>query len=192
MNLKENTNDQANLYLYLKPATRIDFLLQKIYKDNDKSLEFPVDIKTVARFMGFSVKLTGKIGASAPNLFNKVLGQITVSNDEKLIEVNNAVSYKAQNYAIAHSLGCYLLLETDQAYVSSYAIPLMPSDLEEIAADKVALFLLLPLSLFKDEFKQYLERTKTHPLDVDDWLEYLSDKSQVQMFNLAIGYQQLK
>lgn len=29
-------------------------------------------------------------------------------------------------------------------------------------------------------------------MDVDLWLQYLSDKSQISLFNLSIGYQQLK
>lgn len=78
------------------------------------------------------------------------------------------------------------------AFEKSFAIPLMPSDLDELTTDKVALFLLLPLDLFKKEFKSYLSEQKDGKLNVDDWLQALSDRSQVNLFNLAIGYQQLK
>ena len=55
----------------------------------------------------------------------------------------------------------------------------MPSEITDVVADKVALFLLLPLDLFKEEFKKYLLSIKDYPLDVDEWLSYLSDRSQV-------------
>ena len=61
-------------------------------------------------------------------------------------------------------------------------------------ADVVALFLLLPPELFKIEFKNYLVQMieNEKPIDVDVWLDYLSNKSMVSLFNLSIGYQQLK
>ena len=43
-----------------------------------------------------------------------------------------------------------------------------------------------------EHFDEARGKIKDYPLDVDEWLSYLSDRSQVNMFNLAIGYQQLK
>ena len=102
------------------------------------------------------------------------------------------VSYKTQRYAIAHSIARYLLREDESWDESSYAIPLIPQSLEEIMGDVLALFLLLPMETFKKEFSKYLEARKEYPMDVDLWLQYLSDKSQISLFNLSIGYQQLK
>ena len=121
--------------------------------------------------------------------FGKILSQVIITEEERWIQVDNKIGYKTQQYAIAHSIARFLLLDQEKgAYEKSYAIPLMPSEI----TDKVALFLLLPLDLFKEEFKKYLLSIKDYPLDVDEWLSYLSDRSQVNMFNLAIGYQQLK
>lgn len=189
LDIHKQTEEQASLYLEL--AYYEENLLKQVYQKNGKKLEFPIDIEMVSRYMGIAI-VRRRILASAANQFNKVLGQILISEKEKIIEVDNQVSYKTQQYAIAHSVARYLLLGEESLYEHSYAIPLMPSELGEISADIVALFLLLPLNVFKREFKEYLESTKDFPLDVDNWLQYLSDKSQVSLFNLAIGYQQLK
>ena len=189
LNIHDETEKQASLYLEL--ANQAEKLLKQVYQAHNLNLKFPVDIELIVREMGFTIEKR-RIYASATNQFNKVLGRILVDKNEKLIEIDNTVSNKTQQYAIAHSIGRYLLLEDNTLLKYSYAIPLMPSELGEIAADKIALFLLLPLNVFKQEFKDYLETIKNYPLDVDRWLQYLSDKSQVSMFNLAIGYQQLK
>lgn len=189
LEIQGQTETEAPLYLQL--AEQAERLVKQIYKDKKKKLEFPIDIEMVGNEMGIRI-VRRRILASAANQFNKVIGQILIDGEEKFIEVDNKVSYKTQQYAIAHSIGRYLLLDEDIMYKHSYAIPLMPSELGEIAADKVALFLLLPFNVFKREFKAYLDSIKDYPLDVDRWLEYLGDKSQVPMFNLAIGYQQLK
>ncbi len=101
-------------------------------------------------------------------------------------------SYKTRRYAIANGVGRYLLNESQSMLKYAYAIPLIPQSLEEIAADSIAIFLLLPVTLFKDEFLRYLNTCKECPLDVDVWLEHLSNVSQITPFNLAIGYQQMK
>lgn len=185
----KHIEEQAKLYLAL--ANKIENFLQKVYQEKGRELEFPVDVRLICEEMGISV-IPKAIGISAPNQFNKVLGQISIDMDEKLIIVNSKVSLKTQRYAIAHSIGRYLLLKEKSLFEYSYAIPLMPDELGEISADTVALFLLLPLNVFKKEFKDYLKKIKNYPLDVDKWLQYLSDKSQIPVFNLAIGYQQLK
>lgn len=189
LGILEHTEKQAALYLDL--AYQIEGFLKNVYQKYGNELEFPVDVRQICEYMGISVT-SRPISVSMPNQYNKVLGHITINNDEKMILVNNRVSIKTQRYAIAHSLGRYLLLKGERIYEHSYAIPLMPDELGEISADTVALFLLLPLSVFKKEFKKYLRMIKNYPLDVDKWLQYLSDKSQMPMFNLAIGYQQLK
>ena len=189
LEIQVQTEKETRIYLQL--AEQAERLVRQIYRERGKRLEFPIDIEMVGNEMGIRI-VRRRILASAANQFNKVIGQILIDGKEKLIEVDNLVSYKTQQYAIAHSIGRYLLLDEDVMYEHSYAIPLMPSELGEIAADKVALFLLLPLNVFKREFKAYLDSIKDYPLDVDRWMEHLSDKSQVSMFNLAIGYQQLK
>lgn len=176
----------------LKIARVTEKFLQGIYKKMGKEMTFPIDIQSVASKLGFEISVKEK-ERDAFRQFNKVLSKIYVSETVKIIEVDNDISYKTQQYAIAHSIARYLLWgEEKNAFEKSFAIPLMPSDLDELTTDKVALFLLLPLDLFKKEFKSYLSEQKDGKLNVDDWLQALSDRSQVNLFNLAIGYQQLK
>lgn len=189
LNILKQTDDQADIYLKL--AWAAEELLENVYATENRKPEFPIDIEMIGRSMGIKVEQK-ELNKSTSNRFNKILGQLLINEHEKKIEVDNKISHKTQQYAIAHSIGRCLLLEKDTIYENSYAIPLMPSALEEIAADKIALFLLLPLGLFKKEFKMYLDSCKERPLDVDSWLQFLSEKTQTTMFNLAIGYQQLK
>ena len=188
--LKEAGIDEAKGLLNLAKIMQ-DFL-EKIYRLNKKELEFPIDIQLVARTLGFQIKRES-LNESEMDQFGKILSQVIITEEERWIQVDNKIGYKTQQYAIAHSIARFLLLDQEKgAYEKSYAIPLMPSEITDVVADKVALFLLLPLDLFKEEFKKYLLSIKDYPLDVDEWLSYLSDRSQVNMFNLAIGYQQLK
>lgn len=188
--LKEAGIDEAKGLLNLAKIMQ-DFL-EKIYRLNKKELEFPIDIQLVARTLGFQIKRES-LNESEMDQFGKILSQVIITEEERWIQVDNKIGYKTQQYAIAHSIARFLLLDQEKgAYEKSYAIPLMPSEITDVVADKVALFLLLPLDLFKEEFKKYLLSIKDYPLDVDEWLSYLSDRSQVNMFNLVIGYQQLK
>lgn len=174
---------------YLEIAEQAESLVKNIYKD--KEVAFPIDINLIAKSLGIEV-IQENLNFSGAKSFNRILGRLEREDTDIWIKVEASVSYKTQRYAIAHSIARYLLKEDEDWYESSYAIPLIPQSLEEILGDVLALFLLLPMETFKREFSNYLKERKEYPMDVDLWLQYLSDKSQISLFNLSIGYQQLK
>ena len=71
-------------------------------------MTFPIDIQSVASKLGFEISVKEK-ERDAFRQFNKVLSKIYVSETVKIIEVDNDISYKTQQYAIAHSIARYLL-----------------------------------------------------------------------------------
>lgn len=175
--------------IYCKIAEDASALIKQTY--GTKNVELPINIELVARELGITVSKRN-LNLDAEGRFSRILGKIVMRNQKTMIEVDNNVSYKTRRYAMAHAVGRYLLSGGKNMFESTYAIPLIPQGLEEIMADVVALFLLLPVDVFKVEFAKYLEECMDYPLDVDAWLQYLSDTSQISLFNLSIGYQQLK
>lgn len=177
--------------LYNKIAICAEELIRECYNKIGKEVVFPIDINIVARYLNIEVQRDNLNLAGVSN-FSRKLGIITARNGKGNIVVDENVSYKTRRYAVANGIGRYLLNQSRDIFKSSYAIPLIPQSLEEIAADSIALFLLMPITTFKDEFLMYLNTCESCPLDVDEWLEHLGDRCQITQFNLAIGYQQMK
>lgn len=189
-----NLNDRMKetTELYLKLARYCTELIQNAY--GEKKLEFPVNLELIADYVGIKIESDG-LNDERNGEFSRILSRL-IENDKGqiIIIVDNQVGAKTQRYATAHALARYLLRGDAAILEGTYAIPLIPQSLDEIMADVVALFLLLPPELFKIEFKNYLVQMieNEKPIDVDVWLDYLSNKSMVSLFNLSIGYQQLK
>lgn len=170
-------------------ADEVESLVYRCYQKENMKPKFPIDLSIVTEYLDIEVEYES-LNMGNMEQISRTLAILTMQNKKSHILVDNSVSYKTQRYATANAIGRFLMSEA--VFESSYAIPLIPQSLEEIAADIIALFLLMPMTLFKDEFRGYLERAKDHPLDVDAWLLYLSDRCQISPFNLAIGYQQMK
>lgn len=197
--LRETVEGMADQYL--KIAKAAEELVEASYaderdrKDNsDKSdykIEFPIDIEMIASHLGMKIEKKS-LNREEPRSFSRILGIITSQNGKAYVAIDNEVSYKTQRYTIANAIGRFLLNQKGTSLKCSYAIPLIPQSLEEIAADSIALFLLMPMKTFKDEFFNYLKSCGDRPLNVDAWLTHLGNKSQISQFNLAIGYQQMK
>lgn len=177
--------------LYNKIAVNTEELVYESYKEADKEVSFPIDINIIAEYLNIEISKDNLNLAGARN-FSRKLAIITATNGRGNIVVDETVSYKTRRYAIANGIGRYLINRSGVIFKRSYTIPLIPQSLEEIAADSVAVFLLMPITTFKEEFLLYLNSCGEPPLDVDEWLQHLSDRCQISPFNLAIGYQQMK
>jgi Predicted Zn peptidase len=178
--------------VYYETAIRAEELVNESYKKLGRKAALPVDIDLIADKLDIDIVIE-KLNLVGGNGFSRKLGVTTATKDRGVqIVVDSDVSYKTRRYAIANGIGRYLLNQSKDMFKNTFEIPLIPQSLEEIAADAIAVFLLMPMEVFKDEFLQYLKECPKHPLDVDEWLEYLSNKCQIPLFNLAIGYQQMK
>ena len=190
-NLGINEGVETSTELFDKIAVKAEKLVKESYKVVGRTAMFPIDIVLIAGNLGIEIQRENLNPVGTAN-FSKKLAVTTSNSDGVKIIVDTSVSYMTRRYAIANGVGRYLLNESQSMLKNTYAIPLVPQSLEEIAADSIAIFLLLPVTLFKDEFLRYLNACEEHPLNVDEWLTHLSNVSQVTPFNLAIGYQQMK
>lgn len=189
LDINERIENSSELFDQI--AMKAEELVYESYEVANKTVTFPVDITLIADNLGIEIQRENLNPAGTSN-FSKKLAVTTSTSDGVKIIVDASVSYKTRRYAIANGIGRYLLNESQGMLKNTYAIPLVPQSLEEIAADSIAIFLLLPVILFKNEFLRYLNACEEGPLDVDEWLMHLSNVSQVTPFNLAIGYQQMK
>ncbi len=191
-NLEINKGVESVTKLYNDIAVRAEKLVFESYGKEGKKVTFPIDVNMIAKYLGVEIR-KDNLNLDGGANFSRKLGIVTATKDQGVrIVVDDSVSYKTRRYAVANGIGRYLLNETKPMFKNTYAIPLIPQSLEEIAADSIAVFLLMPVTTFKEEFYQYLMKHKNRPMDVDVWLEHLSDKCQMTPFNLAIGYQQMK
>ena len=62
---------------------------------------------------------------------------------------------------------------------------------EEMIADIFAIFLLIPLPIFLEEFDRYIGKEGV-PVSTERWLEYLSNIAEVPYEEVAIGYQNIR
>lgn len=178
--------------LYSKIATGAEELVQESYTAVGRTAAFPIDIDLIASHLNIIISKENLNLAGGSNFSRKLAITTSTGNKDVHIAVDDSISYKTRRYAIANGIGRYLLNRSKAKLKNTYAIPLIPQSLEEIAADSIAVFLLMPVTLFKDEFLQYLDSCQEHPMNVDEWLEHLSDTCQITPFNLGIGYQQMK
>lgn len=177
--------------LYNEIAVNAEKLVYESYGKVHRAPALPIDIELIAHYLGLDIQ-NENLNLERGMNFSKILAVTTSTKEGVKIAVDTSVSYKTRRYALANGVGRYLLNESQNMLKNTYAIPLIPQSLEEIAADSIALFLMMPITLFKDEFLQYLTTCTEHPLNVDNWMVHLSDICQIPAFNIAIGYQHMK
>lgn len=129
----------------------------------------------------------------------------SVNKDE---DTDTSKNYSdVQKYAIAYELGKLIIGEKNGQMVSKmteeeikkwnmtsvpYSLPRLYAQWESFAYEMCAIFLLLPLDLFLDEFQSYIKAAKEYPVKMDKWIKYLSDKAGIPNYQLINGYQYIK
>lgn len=178
---------------YFDMADKAEKMVRECYMMEGKVLvHFPIDINLIARCLGILVS-ERDLNSTESACFSKKLGIIRSDRGKKEIVVNSAIGYKTRRYAIAQGISRYLLKGSQNLSDISYAIPLVPRNLDETAVDTLAVFIMIPMTTFKDELFNYIkEHAEQKSFDVDAWLDYLYNKTQIPLFNLASGYQQMK
>ena len=153
--------------------------LWKFSKQTEKMFEkvsLPIDIVEFARKLGFEI-VYDEIAQTEQQTF----GVAT----PKEIHVNKNLKYKEQRWAIAKAMAYFLNNSNQKEMLFFVQSPYFVSDnVDEFYTDVMAILLLLPITLFKQEVSKYIDR--------DDLLQRLSDISQIPIFQLSIGYQFIK
>ena len=212
--------ERGELYIELENFMKQAYALQEICKDTlqqcygNEEITLPVDIEKVVHGLGIKLKPTDlNFGADDGIDLNiawlryKEDGTATiyVSTEE---DADSAKPYSdLQKYAIAYELGKLIIgKENDQTGSKMqpekirqwnmksvpYSLPRLYAQCDSFAYEMCAIFLLLPLDLFLDEFLSYIGDAREHPVMMDRWIRHLSDKAGIPNYQLINGYQYIK
>lgn len=193
---------------------------QEILRDcyGNQAIALPVDIGKVADELG--VKLVSEdlnYGSEdgidlniASLLYEEDDGDAVIQVDistENSEDTLNPYS-DLQKYAIAYELGKIIInghindkkaskMPKDTAkkwnmISTPYSLPRLYAQWDSFAYEMCAIFLLLPLDLFLEEFLSYIRAAKDHPVIMDKWIKHLSDKAGIPNYQLVNGYQYIK
>lgn len=154
-------------------------LVNDVY--SKEKIELPISVDKVAEFLGVEI-YTKNLNLANPRKENQCIGELCGNE----ISIEETVSWSLRRYTIAHEIGHYLIKDTKET--AQYALPLLASGSSELLADMYALFLLIPLEIFLKEFKEYIDNIQKYPIDITEWWETLSEKTEVPYHSIAGGY----
>lgn len=179
-------------------------------------ITLPIDIGRIVRFRGIKLEFKDlNLGGGDEIDLNIAHLQYDATEDNLCVEkiyVDNGdgKSYSASysnltRYAIAYELSKTIINEkSSQEMVSSaevnrrnmtsvpYSLPRLYASLERFEYEMCAIFLLIPLDMFLEEFDSYIEGIREQPILLDKWIEHLSVKTQIPNYQLFNGYPYIK
>lgn len=179
-------------------------LLDEIFGEDKYT--FPIDIHAIYEKMGIplcEMDLNSYMEGCTPRRVNRIIGKISIRKDfmtenmKKSIYIEENASPVLQRYAMAHELCHYIMMmgETDY-YTDEYCnMPMLPKSNTELVADAFAIYLLIPLGPFLEEFLSYVKKEKNSgrpPFRTAEWIEHLSAVSDVSKDYVACGYEQIR
>ena len=128
--------------------------------------------------------------------------ELKIIVDNTFTRKQNGELSNLEKYAVAYELGKVIINKINKEEIDDiydfnmdsmpYSLPKLPSRLENFKYEMCAIFLLLPLQLFFDEFERYLEEIDEQPILMDNWFQYLSNKTNIPKYQLINGYQYIK
>lgn len=184
--------------------------LQECYQE--KEITLPIDIEMVARRMNVKIEYEN-LNYGNRDSFDRNIAQLCYEKEEgeiiQKIVLDNSESKKKtgplsdlEKYAVAYELGKTIVREKMPDKESNlfmlnlksrpYALPRLSAQLENFEYEMCAIFLLLPMELFLEEFESYVEEIKEHPILMDNWIKHLSEKAKIPNYQLINGYQYIK
>lgn len=164
---------------YWKFSDEINKKMRHIYEEElGRKVELPIDIEEVAKKLGFYI---------SSEIFpcNKIYGFL----EKKTISVSSKISYKEKRWVIAQAIGIRQLDKSNSIHVIQNPL-LVKQNIDTIISDAVALLILLPIPLFKEELSEYISdlETSKYELDIMEYFQTLSDRSQIPIIPLSFGY----
>lgn len=195
-NLK-NISDHLGLQVdYLSIcACALQFLEDTLGTDYD----FPVNIEKIVKSVGLEIVYQPLNHSSNPKRLHRIAGKIIkrqsriTGETRSMILIDENCARKEQRYALAHELTHYLMHYSDQQFRSEFRVmPMLFKEKEEMIAEIFAVFLLIPLPIFLEEFSIYIGVGGDVPVNTSEWLQYLSTIAAVPYEDVAIGYQNIR
>lgn len=188
-------------------------VLKECYED--QPIVLPIDIEMVAAKKGIIIEYSNLNFVDGDRI-DQDIAQFRYewegSDIVRKIFVDNSMSGKQnieeealsnlEKYAVAYELGKTIFEEeihvTKQdifqmnAKSKPYALPRLSASLGNFGYEMCAIFLLLPMKLFLEEFASYLVEIKDHPVMMERWIKHLSEKAGIPNYQLINGYQYIK
>lgn len=184
--------------------------LRECYQKREITL--PIDIEMVAKKMNVQIEYDNLNFVNADPIDRNIAQLRYERRGESVIQIivlDNSVSKKKagplsnlEKYAVAYELGKTIVREEMPDDKSDlfmlnlksrpYALPRLSAQLKNFEYEMCAIFLLLPMELFLEEFTSYIEEIEEHPILMDNWIEYLSEKAEIPNYQLINGYQYIK
>lgn len=188
-------------------------MLKKYY--DKKKMKLPIDIEMVAKKMGIEIEYSN-LNFGIEDGIDQNIAQLRYEKGGKgvirKIFVDNSESRKRnlimeplsnlEKYAVAYELGKTIFNEDMEVTEKNlfqlnmkskpYSLPRLSARLENFQYEMCAIFLLLPIELFLEEFYSYLEGEKQHPVLMGNWIKHLSEKTEIPNYQLINGYQYIK
>ena len=164
-----------------------------------ENVHFPVDIEDIVRQLGVDIiyQPLNALRQEGERRVHKMVGTILkrpgiVTPFITCILIDSESKQEEQRYALAHELAHYLMHYDESVYASAYHLmPMLFKDMEEMIADIFAIFLLIPLPAFFDEFYEYIN-AQNKLVRTSEWLRYLSIIANVSYEEVSIGYQNIR
>lgn len=168
----------------------------------EEGMKLPIDIFKLVQQLGVNIEPEDLNAYTNAGKFNRTIGQIIICEDiftnkqSKTIYVDQSAAPSSKRYAIAHEIVHYIMHYDKNDYYEDYCImPMCPKNIEEILADIFAVFLLIPVRLFFEEFRTYVLKRYLEdnvPVTTEAWIKYLGERSLLSEYYVAYGYQQLR
>lgn len=179
-------------------------LLDEIFGEDNYTL--PIDIHYIYEKLGISlyeVDLNSYMEGCVPKRVNRIIGKISIRKNimtdkiKRSVYIDENTAPILQRYAMAHELCHYIMQsEKSETFSDEYCnMPMLPKDSTELVADAFAIFLLIPLGPFLQEFLKYVINEKESgrpPFRTSDWIEHLSSICFISKDFVACGYEQIR
>lgn len=194
------------MHCYWKAGKCAEKLIKTVL--GEEGCQLPIDIELLAKELGVEVKEADlnsyQDWEEELAIPNKRIGQLVLRKNsytnktEKIIYTERMVPLSSKRFAVAYELSHYLLHQKEtekERYENYFIMPMIPLNMEELKIDIFSVFLLIPISQFFKEFKEFVEysrETQRVPVATEDWLRYLSEKAVLSEFYTACGYQYLR
>lgn len=166
-----NKNAEALLCEFWDFSEKTEKLLEQL----GIKVSLPINIREVARKLGFDISY---------NVFSDEENPVFATSTPKTINLRLHLTHKEERWAIAKAVSYFLINSGSQEIIHTCNPFFVSCNIDEFYLDAFAILLLLPISLFKKEVSKNIGKS--------DFLQRLSDQTQIPVFQLSIGYQLIK
>lgn len=165
-----NLLDQFRLQEYWDISGEMEEILHDIYQKDFRELALPIDIKSVAKHLGFDIRKS--------EFSIQIYGYL----QKKTIFLSHNLTYKEQQWVVAQGIAMHHLgiggIINNPFFIKN--------NIDTVSVDAMSILLLLPIPLFKKDLSEYM--ANADHFDGSRYLEHLCNCSQISMPQLCFGY----